>query len=87
MPSLSRQFDGTGQTGQPYQHSSEVDLPLSHSSATNSSTGQATAWRSKSLSRGGPMSMSSKTRGTTYNWDDAPTTPIMKSDKGSGRNE
>lgn len=62
--------------------------PLSLSKATTGSAAQSTAWRNSSLGKGGPQAYSAKTRGTTFNWDDAasPTT-LPQSDKGAGRNQ
>lgn len=68
----------------------QVDMtpPLSLSASTTGSAAQATAWRSSSMGKGGPLAYSSKTRGTTFSWDDT-TSPsaLPKSDKGAGRNE
>ena len=64
----------------------DVTAPLSLSKSTTGSAAQATAWRSNSLGRGGPSAYSSKTRGTTFNWDDTASTPSLpQSDKGAGR--
>jgi hypothetical protein len=66
----------------------DVALPLSLSKATTGSAAQATAWRNQSLGKGGPLAYSSKTRGTTFNWDDAaPGSTLPQSDKGAGRNQ
>jgi hypothetical protein len=65
----------------------DVALPLSLSKATTGSAAQATAWRNQSLGKGGPLAYSSKTRGTTFNWDDTAAGPSLpQSDKGAGRN-
>lgn len=61
--------------------------PLSLSKATTGSTAQGTAWRSSSVGKGGPAAYTSRTRGTTINWDDAPAADLPKSDKGAGRNQ
>lgn len=62
--------------------------PLSLSAATTGSAAQATAWRSQSLGKGGPLAYSSKTKGSTFSWDDSATpSALPKSDKGAGRNE
>jgi hypothetical protein len=68
----------------------QVDMtpPLSLSKATTGSAAQATAWRNQSLGKGGPLAYSSKTRGSTFSWDDTTAPSAMpKSDKGAGRNE
>jgi hypothetical protein len=66
----------------------DITPPLSLSSATTGSAAQATAWRNQSLGKGGPLAYSSKTRGTTFSWDDT-TTPsaLPQSDKGAGRKQ
>jgi hypothetical protein len=65
----------------------DVTPPLSLSKATTGSAAQATAWRNRSLGSGTPLALSSKTRGTTFNWDDTAASPsIPQSDKGMGRN-
>ena len=61
--------------------------PLSLSKATTGSAAQATAWRNQSLGKGGPLAYSSKTRGTTFSWDDAASPSLPQSDKGAGRNQ
>ena len=62
--------------------------PLSLSASTTGSAAQATAWRNQSLGKGGPLAYSSKTRGTTFNWDDTATSSALpRSDKGAGRNQ
>ena len=66
----------------------DMTPPLSLSKATTGSAAQATAWRNSSLGKGGPQAYSSKTRGTTFSWDDtASSTPLPQSDKGAGRNQ
>jgi hypothetical protein len=65
----------------------DMTPPLSLSKATTGSAAQGTAWRTSSIGKGGPAAYSSKTKGTTFNWDDAPTTDLPKSDKGAGRNQ
>ena len=67
--------------------SPDVTPPLSLGSATTGSTAQSTAWRTRSLGGGNPLALSSKTRGTTFNWDDTKQTNLPSSDKGMGRNE
>ena len=45
------------------------------------------AWRNQSIGRGGPLAYSSKTRGSTFNWDDTAASPsIPQSGKGEGKN-
>ena len=60
----------------------DVDTPLSFSSSTAGSAAQATAWKNRSLGGGKPLSLSKKTMGTTFNWDDAssasPTVPASR---------
>jgi len=66
----------------------DVTLPLSLSKATTGSAAQATAWRNQSLGKGVPLAYSSKTRGTTFSWDDTAAGPSLpQSDKGAGRNQ
>jgi len=75
-------------TGQSVQYSDSTPPPLSLSATTTGSAAQATAWRNSSLAGSNrPLSLSKKTMGTTYKFDDtssAPTPPA--SDKGVGRN-
>jgi hypothetical protein len=65
----------------------EVELPLSLSSSTTGSAAGATAWRTRGLAGGRPMSLSKRTLGTTYKFDDDAASNLPKSDKGAGRNE
>lgn len=74
------------QTGQALQNAPSSPPPLSLSKNTTGSTAARTAWSTRSLSEGGPMSYSSRTRQTTFNWDDASTPTLPSSDKGAGRN-
>jgi hypothetical protein len=74
------------QSGQPYQQSPDSPPPLSLGKNTTGSAAQATAWSNRSLGGGKPLAYSSKTRGTTYSWDDTPQTNLPESDKGAGRN-
>ena len=76
MPISSSQF-GTEQ--------SSTSTPLSLSSSTSGSAQQATAWSTKSLGGGRPLSWSKKTGGTTFKWDDATGPSLPSSDKGAGR--
>jgi hypothetical protein len=67
--------------------SPDITPPLSLSKSTTGSAAQATAWRSQSLGKGGPLSYSSKTKGSTFNWDDTAASPsIPQSEKGAGKN-
>lgn len=75
---MSDNFSGKSTTDTP-----EVDTPLSLSSGTTGSAAQATAWRNRGLGGGRPMSYSNKTRGTTFNFDDAAPTAAPQSDKGA----
>ena len=59
-------------------YSPDTDAPLSLSSATSSSIGRQTAWRSKP-----GMSLGRKNLGSTLNWDDAPGVQPPSSDKGA----
>ena len=64
-----------------------VDAPLSLGKSTFGSAAQATAWKTKSLGGGNPLSLSNKTMGTTFNWDDTSLAPsVPQSDRGAGRN-
>jgi len=65
----------------------DVTPPLSLSKSTTGSAAQATAWRNQSLGKGGPLAYSSKTRGTTFSWDDTASPSLPQSDKGAGRNK
>jgi hypothetical protein len=74
------------QSGQAQPQAPDVPTPLSLSKNTTGSAAQATAWSNRSLGGGKPLAYSSKTRGTTYSWDDTPQTNLPESDKGAGRN-
>jgi hypothetical protein len=65
----------------------DMTPPLSLSKATTGSAAQATAWRNQSIGKGGPLAYSSKTRGTTFSWDDAAATPSAPQSQGSGRSQ
>ena len=80
MPLSSPQFGAE-------QNSVGTPAPLSYSKTTSSSAAQATAWSNRSLGAGKPLAYSSKTKGTTFNWDDSTTPSLPSSDKGAGRNE
>ena len=58
-----------------------VETPLSLSSSTTGSIARRTAWRSSDGN--GPSAYSSKTRGTTLNWDDSQKPSLPTSDKGA----
>lgn len=73
-------------TGQSMQYSQSTPPPLALSATTTGSAAQATAWRNSSLSEGRPLSLSKKTAGTTYKFDDSTPTALPASDKGVGRN-
>ena len=75
---MSDNFSGRATTDTP-----DVDTPLSLSSGTMGSANQATAWRNKGLGGGRPLSLSSKTAGTTFKFDDATPTAAPSSDKGA----
>jgi hypothetical protein len=84
MALSSSQFDGV------YEQTANkprVDAPLSLSSSTMGSTANATAWRTQNLGGGRPLSLSRRTMGTTYKFDDDTKTSFPSSDKGMGRNE
>lgn len=83
MPLSSSQF-GSDDSLAPAKP--DIEAPLSLSSSTTGSAAQATAWRNRSIGKG-PLSLSAKTRGTVFNWDDTSSAPsIPQSDKGAGRN-
>ena len=63
----------------------DVDTPLSFSSSTAGSAAQATAWKNRSIGGGRPLSLSKKTAGTTFNWDDTPSSTSVMPTSG-GRN-
>lgn len=79
----SSEFMSDSFSAKPTYQSTDVDTPLSLSSGTTGSAAQATAWRNRGLGGGRPMSYSSKTRGTTYSFDDATPTKAPESDKGA----
>jgi hypothetical protein len=64
----------------------DMTLPLSLSKATTGSAAQATAWRSNSLGKGSPLAYSSKTKGSTFNWDDTAASPTIPQSQGSRKN-
>lgn len=78
----SSQFD-SGQA----QQGNATSPPLSLGKNTAGSTAASTSWNTRGLGGGRPLSYSSKTRGTTFNWDDASGPTLPASDKGAGRNE
>jgi hypothetical protein len=65
----------------------DMTPPLSLSSATTGSAAQATAWRNQSIGKGSPLAYSSKTRGTTFSWDDSSSTTTLPQSQGSGRSQ
>lgn len=71
----SSQFSG-------YEQQANVTPPLSLSSGTTGSIASRLAWRSNERGSS-PAAYSSKTRGTTLNWDDAPKANLPTSDKGA----
>ena len=79
----SSEFMSDNFSGQPTHQGAEVDAPLSLSSGTTGSAAQATAWRNRSLGGGRPLSLSSKTAGTTFKFDDATPTAAPQSDRGA----
>jgi hypothetical protein len=86
MPLSNAQFGGSDSYSS-MADTPSIDTPLSLSKNTYGSAAQATAWKNRSLGSGGPMSLSSKTAGTTFNWDDSAASPsVPQSDKGMGRN-
>ena len=71
----SSQFSG-------YEQQPNVTPPLSLSAGTTGSVASRLAWRSNERGSS-PAAYSSKTRGTTLNWDDAPQAQLPTSDKGA----
>jgi hypothetical protein len=61
----------------------DVSAPLSLGKSTTGSIAQRTSWRSNEGSR--PTAYSSRTRGTTLNWDDDSKPSLPSADKGVGR--
>jgi hypothetical protein len=84
MALSSSQFGGNYES---MANTPRVDAPLSLSSSTLGSANQATAWRNQGLGGGRPMSLSRRTAGTTYKFDDDTKTALPQSDKGMNRNE
>lgn len=64
-----------------YGKQKSIDTPLSLSASTTGSVARRTAWRSSDSN--GPTPYSSKTRGSTLNWDDAQAQTLPTSDKGA----
>ena len=79
----SSEFMNDNFTVQQTHHGQDTEAPLSLSSGTTGSANQATAWRNRSLGGGRPLSLSSKTAGTTFKWDDATPTAAPKADRGA----
>jgi hypothetical protein len=84
MALSSSQFDGAYES---MANTPRVEPPLSLSAGTTGSAAGATAWRTRGLAGGRPMSLSKNTMGTTYRFDDDKKTSLPNSDKGMGRNE
>lgn len=82
MPLSNSQFGGSNSM---VPQTPDVDTPLSFSSSTAGSAAQATAWKNRSLGGGKPLSLSKKTAGTTFNWDDTSTNTSVTPNSG-GRN-
>ena len=81
MPISSSQFGGVDAV------TPDVTPPLSLSASTFGSAAQATSWINRNLGGDKPMSLSKKTMGTTYKFDDSGSSPtIPSSDRGAGRN-
>ena len=86
MPWSTSQFGGSN-TYSSMANTPDVEMPLSLSKNTLGSTASATAWKNRSLGGGKPLSLSSKTSGTTFNWDDTSSpASVPQSDRGAGRN-
>lgn len=82
MALSSSQFGGSYES---MANKPRVDAPLSLSANTTGSAANATAWRNQNLGGGRPMSLSKRTSGTTYKFDDDTKTTLPSSDKGVGR--
>lgn len=80
MPISSSQFSGVDSV------TPDTTPPLSLSASTFGSAAQATSWVNRSLGAGKPMSLSKKTMGTTFKFDDDSSPSLPKSDKGAGMN-
>lgn len=81
MALSSSQFDGAYEK---MANAPRVDAPLSLSAGTTGSVANATAWRTKGLGGGRPLSYGLKTSGTTLKFDDDKnSTPLPSSDKGA----
>lgn len=64
----------------------EIDEPVSYGSATRGTYESRTSWRTRDMSRGGPLPYSKRSAGSTYNFDNDASTPnLPRSDKGVGR--
>lgn len=86
MPLSNSQFGGSSSYSSMAQ-TPDVEAPLSLSKSTFGSAASATAWQNRSLGGGKPISLSRKTIGTTFNWDDTSSAPsVPQSDKGPGKN-
>lgn len=80
MPISSSQFGGVDSV------TPDTTPPLSLSASTFGSAAQATSWVNRSLGGGKPMSLSKKTAGTTFKFDDDSGPSLPKSDRGAGMN-
>jgi hypothetical protein len=85
MPLSNSQFGGSDSYSS-MAMTPDIETPLSLGAKTFGSTAQATAWKNRSLNQGRPMSLSNKTMGTTFNWDDSSgATSVPQSDRGAGK--
>lgn len=85
MPLSNSQFGGSDSYSS-MAMTPDIETPLSLGKQTFGSAAQATAWKNKSLGGGRPLALSNKTMGSTFNWDDSGSTPVVpQSDKGAGR--
>jgi hypothetical protein len=82
MSSLSSSQFGDEVIPAGVEEHADVPTPLSLSANTTGSVAARTAWRSNDRGSS-PAAYSSKTRGTTLNWDDAQPTQVPTSDKGA----
>lgn len=84
--SLSNAQFGGGDSYSSMATTPDIETPLSLGKQTFGSAAQATAWKNRSLNQGRPMSLSNKTMGTTYNFDDGSSpTSLPQSDPGVRR--
>jgi len=86
MPLSNSQFGGSSLYSS-MANTPDVETPLSLGKNTMGSAAAATAWKNRSLGGGKPLSLSSKTSGTTFNWDDTSSpASVPQSDRGAGKN-